>query len=67
MGKRKLLNVRSVLEAAVYFDEEVLKVCDTSTVPPIILDHIREQAFYARAILRKHEHTRKDVRVPAKA
>jgi hypothetical protein len=61
MAKRNLLNVRSVLETIIMLNDELLPI--TEGTPPIVKDQIAELAFYARAILRKHSHTRKDVRV----
>lgn len=60
MPRRKLLNVRSVLEQNVRMADSLHLFKD---LPPLLADAIREQAFVSRAILKKHEHTRKDVRV----
>lgn len=61
MAKRNLLNVRSVLEMILMVNDQLIPICEN--VPPALKDAIAELAFYSRAILRKHSHTRKDVRV----
>ena len=66
MAKRNLLNVRSLLELVIQIDEQLLPLCvrmKGNKIPPLLIDAIQEAGFYARAILRKHSHTRKDVRV----
>jgi hypothetical protein len=63
MTKRKLLNVRAVLEVNVELGKNLHLF---EGVPPLLVEAIKEQAFISRAILRKHENTRKDVRVESK-
>lgn len=65
MAKRKLLNVRSVLEHNIWLNDTLMPILlrvEGNSIPPILIDALREQAFLCRAILRKHEHTAKDVR-----
>jgi hypothetical protein len=75
--RRKLLNVRSLLERIIDLhgfvvkgEERVEKIraMGRSTegylcFPPVYYEELEQMAFLAKQVLKKHEHTRKDVRL----
>jgi hypothetical protein len=65
--RRKILNVRSVLEGIIDFEANYRNLPQNALVPAYD-DYLRELAFLSRAILRKRDAsgTRKDLYVEAK-
>lgn len=58
--KRKLLNVKSVLERVVFIRDSLDKF---DGIPPVLHSELVQLGLLSRAILNKHKHTRKDVRL----